>query len=580
MVCEAFVKQLRRTMCNSPDKESLSHRSRQRLIAALDFGAKGESPDQTTARDACECATFCIPPIKDADDSQIAKFLKNVIKNPIAGIINQVANKDLMKEQYREEKVREAMAKCVVDKPIPPALVPAKKPEDAFLGDGERKPAWKIKSDTPVEEGTCLPKPKDVANSKSAPSGKLEGIFINRISYMGHCGSLVVAPGSKQVCFSSDYMSHGEPSETAIAFSPQDDPKTPTLVISDESPRAEIEAVRQKSTQSEYADGKIRFKKWGAAPSIRDWWHRGVVYGELVKSQDELPKIILVQSGTPKESFWKNAKNWVKEKLKMSGPRKDDPRMVLEMEDRDGGDMCMWLYHICCAMGGELKRDLGSRHLAQKDEMCPAGTICCPKTDVKDNGHYAGKRRPVPWHEDTISLLRVLAHGRLKHTPQFGLDDPLQGWKDRDPISSTGPSQCVDKATFHAIYPHGQGSVKSRTLARQNSKRLKDAKEATKVQCEYQCLMKKNWMGQTKKCYDEDGRPFVHMSKAVEKGECDYTMSSSPAAKKAKAACEAAKKGCGYKVSVEKRHPFINGEYQEIIGSTKHFTEESTQKSA
>jgi hypothetical protein len=227
--------------------------------------------------------------------------------------------------------------------------------------------------------------------------------------------------------------------------------------------------------------------------------------------------------------------------------------MVLELEDRDGTDMCMWLYHICCAMGGELRQDKGSRTIAAKNEMCPAGTICCPKTDpVKGDD----KKLPVPWHEETLNLLRVLAHGKLKYTPAFGADDALNAWKDRDPISSTGPAQCVDQATFKAVFPDGEGFTKSRTRQHMKASHKALTESATEEVCKFGCYKKPAWYKHSVHCQDKDGRKLIVLSDPVKKGECTHTFSTSVEQEKAKKKCAKMEEQCGYKAKLISTHAY------------------------
>lgn len=364
-------------------------------------------------------------------------------------------------------------------------------------------------------------------------------------------------------------MSQGKPSEVQLKFSPKEDEQTPTLLVQDVAGPAGSRSSRTHTV------GDVRFKRWGEAADFREWKYRGVVYAELINSAKQTPKLIVVQAGDPKQGTFGKMKSWAKKKLGINGKNQADPRLILEMEDRDGADLCMWLYHVCCAMGGELKRDLKATDLARKDEMCPAGTICCPGGSEKtegdatlsfngDDGYTDGGAswKKVPWHKNTLELLRVLAHGKLSHAPQLEQNDPAQGWKDRDPISGTGPAQCHQSLdVFERVWPDGEGShvVGSRTQDRKRKDRKEKKKIAKFEVCVFNCYEPARKFYKSKKiCEDRNGEPLQVRTnridadtgdndfKPVKKGNCHSRIPgrSTDAEKWAHGACMAKNSKC------------------------------------
>ena len=585
VVCQSFVEKMRRTMCLGDADETMENRMRHRLVTALDFGARGNSPDQTTARDACECATYCVPEVPEPTKGAIKQFLDSTLdtkKGLIAATHDLAWRGSANEERYREAKYREAMSSCIVEKPTPAPILRlldaknSKDPKDhrqqRWRENWKHEKRWTTKtpdhwpSSDPTNksfdngwpdrkkpegevrdfkgQGIC-----DMSKGTGDTSPKLEGIFSNRVSYIGNCAE-------DELCFHTDDMSGGAPSETRLAYKPTDDEATPTLSVSDESSNAEVEQNRVRKNDY-WKDRQQRFKAWGKAPEASDWLFQGVVYAELVRASNGMPKIIVVQGGIPKADSWrrslKNLWQSAQSAMQISGPNTNDPRLVLELEDRDGTDMCMWLYHVCCAMGGQLHRDESSRDVETKDKMCPAGTICCPRTGGNDLSLHDGKvgnyglhsgvgLKPVPWHEDTINLLRVLSHGKLKHTPRMNIDDKAQGWLAHDPISATGPATCHrDTQVLRSVFPDGEGTKQD------SRQREKEHKEAAGWQCRFRCRESSGYL-RTKSCLRNDGDKVEVTVDVAEKDDCSWTIRTAPAETAAMKQCELEQTGCGHTV--------------------------------
>ena len=105
----------------------------------------------------------------------------------------------------------------------------------------------------------------------------------------------------------------------------------------------------------------VTLHKWRGQTPFPDnphWGAFGLMYAELVQTSEGLNNIVLVQSGmqTKPKAIMEGLVDWMESTAGIGGRNSKDPRIVVELEDRDGADVCMWLYHICCAMGGVLKR--------------------------------------------------------------------------------------------------------------------------------------------------------------------------------------------------------------------------------
>lgn len=210
----------------------------------------------------------------------------------------------------------------------------------------------------------------------------LTGIFVNRVSYMGHCKD-------QYMCFESDYMNQAEPGKLLIEKSPIDDESTPTLSVFDLSGDINRDndndflmnqenKLSSRGKENSNTNEIVRFKAWGQSPNSRKYWtHRGIVYIELMKSSSTgMQKMVVVESGIPKEpNAFKQITQYFKNHLELSGHNDMDPRKILEVEDRDGNDMCMFLYTLCCSIGGELKKDTENPDYPHLKEICPSGSV-------------------------------------------------------------------------------------------------------------------------------------------------------------------------------------------------------------
>jgi hypothetical protein len=118
IVCHDFLRRLRETHCTSAGDETGQHVRRSALISALDFGARGETPDSTTSRSACECAGFCVPEIEARDKWEL--FYESNTERGWASIaLSNAINKDGMRIQYEESLIRDELQTCVARKPQP-----------------------------------------------------------------------------------------------------------------------------------------------------------------------------------------------------------------------------------------------------------------------------------------------------------------------------------------------------------------------------------------------------------------------------------------------------------------------------
>jgi hypothetical protein len=349
LVCEQFIDSLRNQFCLPEVDNTIVNRQRNRLIVALDFGVKGKVADETNARDACECAGFCAPPVNINMEKGYSHWVTDVFtkRGFIKNVIDKTINKKYLQEMYRESIVQEELKKCVVGIPMPRPILP-KVTEKAMLTrawthehleQGERMEGEEGEDGEDSHEGHCR-----IGEDYDSTT---TGIFVNRVSYMGHCKD-------DYMCFVSDYMNQAEPGRTLIETTPSDDPDTPTLSVFDLSGETERDdssmflinqALKKDKFQKESGD-LVRFKAWGKSPESREYWtHKGIVYAELIKSPSTgMQKIVVVQSGLPKQhTALKQVQNWFRQHLELTGHNNMDPRKVLEIEDRDGNDMCMFM---------------------------------------------------------------------------------------------------------------------------------------------------------------------------------------------------------------------------------------------
>jgi hypothetical protein len=573
LVCDQFVENLRREFCLPEASNTITNRQRNRLIAALDFGVKGVSADETTARDACECASFCTPAV-EIPKKGFAAFMNDLWKrqNLVKIILDKTVNQEYLTEIYRESLVQQDLMQCVAGRPLPRPILPSKQ------GAAWGKKIWR--TITPDDTMSC--------KAGIDVETQVTGIFVNRVSYMGHCVD-------KKMCFESDYMNQGEPGRTLLETKPESDPDTPTLSVFDLSGDATRDdsndfqdKQRKKSRKSENSKDVLEFKSWGSSPATRKYWtHRGMVYAELLKSPSTgMPKIIVVSSGIPKEpNAAVQMSQWLKKHLEMTGHNDVDPRRVLEIEDRDGNDMCMFMYSLCCAMGGVLKQDKKAVDFPHLSEQCPAGTVCCPQTT--SSAEPKGPGMPVPWGPNTVRLLQVLSHGKMKGAPPMDAHNDAQGWLSHDHISPTGPSVCVGAQAFKDVFPDKTVQAKSRTVERE---KMEDAKNPNVI-CRFECLMKGKGEGMLARskaapCTDKSGRKIDVRVGPVPRGECvvsglmSLTMKVSDMETRAMEECKAFAKAqeksadgvhstCGYKVKLIK----------EIVDKEENWTENMNDSS-
>ena len=170
--------------------------------------------------------------------------------------------------------------------------------------------------------------------------------------------------------------------------------------------------------------------------------------------------------------------------------------------------MCMWLFHICCAMGGEMKQI--PQASTEVNDMCPLGTICCPRVDDLQG---EGGTDPVPWDKSTVKMLNALSHGRMEYTPAKQKNVVL-GWEEKDGIHPKGPSQCVNKQTIVSAYN------KKDTVA---SAKILDGDKSKYVACRFECIVKHGKMKSNEKCMKEGngGRTPIVLIRGHPRGQCD-----------------------------------------------------------
>jgi hypothetical protein len=121
---------LRYDFCLPEADNTITNRQRNRLISALDFGVKGKVADETSGRDACECAGYCTPKVTP-EEKGLSGFLEDAFikKGFLKSILDATSNKKYLKELYRESLVQEELQNCVVGKPMPRPILPEKDDE-------------------------------------------------------------------------------------------------------------------------------------------------------------------------------------------------------------------------------------------------------------------------------------------------------------------------------------------------------------------------------------------------------------------------------------------------------------------
>ena len=145
-----------------------------------------------------------------------------------------------------------------------------------------------------------------------------------------------------------------------------------------------------------------------------------------------------------------------------------------------------------------------------------------------------------------------------------------------DPISSTGPSLCVDVASIKDNFPNTEEVAASRSVATMAEKNQKEDENNPNVLCRFVCQMDKHSghkYKQSKKtpCVDSTGRKVDVRVGPVKRGKCIYSSfdprglvnSQTAMQKEAKKLCkeftqkeglqDGVGKTCGYKVTFEEQ---------------------------
>lgn len=138
IVCHDFLRRLRENTCTSAGEETGTHVRRSSLISSLDYGARGEKPDATTSRSACECAGYCVPNIESKANWELF-YVSNTERGWISIALSNAINKEGMKIKYEESLIRDELNNCVARKPQPTPLV-VKRPAQY-----EEKKLWMTK---------------------------------------------------------------------------------------------------------------------------------------------------------------------------------------------------------------------------------------------------------------------------------------------------------------------------------------------------------------------------------------------------------------------------------------------------
>lgn len=214
-------------------------------------------------------------------------------------VLDKTINKKYLKEMFRESIVQEELKKCVVGIPMPRPILPSvtEPPmlkrawtQDNNIGGSSGEEEEEGEGGSEGSEGQQQCQIGDDYDST------VTGIFVNRVSYMGHCRD-------DYMCFESDYMNQAEPGRALIETAPSNDPDTPTLSVFDLSGETERDdssnfilnqAIKSRSFKKE--SDVVLFKAWGKSPESREYWtHRGIVYAELLKSPSTgMQKIVVV----------------------------------------------------------------------------------------------------------------------------------------------------------------------------------------------------------------------------------------------------------------------------------------------
>ena len=100
-----------------------------------------------------------------------------------------------------------------------------------------------------------------------------------------------------------------------------------------------------------------------------------------------------------------------------------------------------------------------------------------------------------------------------------------QGWASHDPISSSGPSLCVDPAALKDVFPNNEEQAASRSVAKASELRKTEDASNPNVVCRFVCQMDKNSgrrMVRNKPvpCVDGNGRKIDVRVGPVKQGTC------------------------------------------------------------
>eukprot|EP00939_MAST-03C_sp_MAST-3C-sp1_P001842 g1842.t1 len=551
IVCQSFVKALRQDLCRSPADETAVHMRRSALIAALDFGSKGENVDATTARSSCECSGYCVPEIDTKKGWQL-HFESSTSRGWAGIVISNIFHKEAMRVQYEESLIRDELETCVARKPQPTPMLAA------GLTECEKQRPWMKPNAGPK-----------ISCDSNAVLDVLTSYFTSTVAYIGHC-----KPGS--FCFSFDALNQGDQSKAQLyKEGPPNDKGTPTLALTDIDLADPDVAERRGNKFGVGALGDVvNFRAWGESTN-KPWTHRGIVYAELIVGSKGLPKLVVVQSGLAKNNhpnffvqFARDFMNTLKGTLDLAGPNLNDPRRVVILEDRAGNNIggrdaegiahgaCAWLYHICCAIGGTMHTDPESPNHGALSKQCPRGTVCCPPEEKDD------AVRSAPWTQNTIDLLWTLSHGRLKGAPRMGMDDTRQGWQTQDPISGTGPSKCwggSPKKIREAFADHA--AVADSRQARKEQSEREQSEIST---CEFWCKEKTSMMGTSARCVKSNGAKLYVSVEGVPKGQCEKggwfagkDHKGKQTVKRAEEQCKGVNAKCGYAVDFKREIPIV-----------------------
>ena len=132
-------------------------------------------------------------------------------------------------------------------------------------------------------------------------------------------------------------MNGGSPSRIAVHTAPSGNGAKPTVSVYN-TPEQSDSGSRGARPSEEGGEGIVKCVKWGeSGVSSKFWSHTGVVYAELTKAaKTGMPKLVVVQSGIEQHKWHTQIAQYFKDLLSVNGRNKADPRLVLEMEDRDG----------------------------------------------------------------------------------------------------------------------------------------------------------------------------------------------------------------------------------------------------